>query len=102
MTAAPPPSSPLVFFRLRWRGDVSLQQLFWWDTLAVATFANALIAVLGLMLLTQKVHGGIWLGLHVLLLPYNLFLLIAVWRMAGSAPLIRVGAMVWFVLVTLI
>ena len=83
------------FFRQRWHGQVALHQLFWWDLLAVGTLVNAGFVVFSLILLAQGMAGGYWLTLHALVLPYNLFLVAAVWRHPRAATLQRWLAMAW-------
>lgn len=86
----------LTFLQTRWRGDVSLGRLFWWDTLAVATLANATVAMLAMILLAKEMaDGGLWLLLHLILLPYNLFLVMAVWRHKQSKGSWRIAMLGW-------
>jgi hypothetical protein len=75
MTRAFDASPVLGFVRTRWQGDISLRRLFWWDTLAVATLINAAVAIFAMILLARGMADGAgWFLLHLLLLPYNLFL----------------------------
>lgn len=85
-----------VFFRSRWQGDISLQKLFWWDTLAVATLINAGVALFAIILLAKGMaNNGLWLLLHLILLPYNLFLVMAVWRHEKSEYTLRLVTLGW-------
>lgn len=89
-------SSVLGFVRSRWRGEISLQRLFWWDTLAVATLINAFVAIFAMILLAKGMaDGGSWFLLHLMLLPYNLFLVMAVWRHEQSENTIRLTTLGW-------
>jgi hypothetical protein len=90
-------ASPVVMFvRARWQGDVSLRRLFWWDTLAVATLINTFVAILAMILLAKGMTDGSgWLLLHVILLPYNLFLVVAVWRHNQSENKVRLATLGW-------
>jgi len=88
-------SPAFAFFQRRWRGAVSGQRLFWWDMLSVATLLNATLGMLSLILLTRGLEGSTWLLLHLLLLPYNLFLVAALWRKADVGQPMRLAALVW-------
>jgi hypothetical protein len=93
-------ASPVLgFVRSRWQGDVSLHRLFWWDTLAVATLINACVAMFSMILLARGMaDGSFWFLLHLILLPYNLFLVIAVWRHEKSQDILRLATLVWLAL----
>ncbi len=90
-------ASPVLgFVRARWQGDISLRRLFWWDTLAVATLINAGVAMFAMILLAKGMaDGGGWFLLHLLLLPYNLFLVVAVWRHEQSENTLRLATLGW-------
>jgi hypothetical protein len=92
-------SPVLVFVRSRRHGDVSLHRLFCWDTLAVATLINAVIVMFSMLLLAKGMAGGsAWFLLHLILLPYNLFLVIAVWRHEQSQDILRLATLGWLAL----
>ncbi len=96
MTATFPAAPFLTFLRTRWRGEVALGRLFWWDTLAVATLANAGVAMAAMILLSKGLaDGGLWLLLHLILLPYNLFLVISVWRHGQCRNALRLATLGW-------
>lgn len=88
----------IAFFRQRWNGAISRQRLFWWDILSVATLLNAALGMLSLILLTRGMEGGTWLLLHLLLLPYNLFLVAALWRKDDVGLPMRLGVLCWLAL----
>ena len=90
------------FFSDRWHAKVNLRRLFWFDMLAVATLINlfASFAALMVMALSQESTWG--LVLHFLPLPYNAFLLASIWRFPAAAPALRLGASVWFVVMTVV
>lgn len=83
------------FFQHRWSGAVSRHRLFWWDTLAAATLLNAALGIISLILLTRGLEGGIWLLFHLLLLPYNLFLVAALWRRVDVGLPMRLAVLLW-------
>lgn len=86
---------PARYFRERWAGRISFHQLFWWEMFGVATLVNASVSLFSLILLTQGVSGGIWLVLHMILLPYNLFLVTAIWRHRHASLVSRWVALLW-------
>jgi hypothetical protein len=90
------------FFANRWHPDVDLRGLLWRDVLFVGTLINLVSAFAAMIMLTQNV-AAIW-ALSVLLapVPYNIFLLLSVWRSKGCTPVISLIAGVWFVLMLII
>jgi hypothetical protein len=84
------------YFAARWHGEVPLKPLFWWDMLTVGTLVNALAGLVSLMLLARGLHPGLWVAWHFLLVPYNLFLLLVVWRAARDRGGLRSLALCWF------
>lgn len=83
------------FLGQRWQGRVSFHQLFWWDMFSVGTLVNAFFSLASLILLSQGASGGLWLALHLLVLPYNLFLVASIWRHRQASTLSRASAGVW-------
>lgn len=69
---------------------------------AVASVANLLLGFMSLMALAQRWGDGWGLALHFALLPYNLFLVAAVWRSPYSDQRSRGGARAWLGLALLI
>lgn len=90
------PFAPLNFFLARWHGQVSHRRLFYWDILGVATLINATLALVSLILLAKGWDGSIWLLLHAVLVPYNVFLLASLWRHVRAPALFRVIGTGWF------
>lgn len=86
------------FFSRRWHGAVSLHRLFWWDMVAIATLLNAIVGIVSLIMLTRGLAGGAWLALHLLLLPYNLFLVVAIWRRTDAGHALRLAGLGWLAL----
>lgn len=84
------------YFAARWRGLIPANTLFWWDMMVVGTLINAVAALVSLILLARGVHNGIWGAFYVLLIPYNLFLLLSVWRTARESATIRSLSICWF------
>lgn len=89
------------FLTTRWKGETPLETVFWRDMLVVGTVVNLASTAAALALLV----GGypVWLGLTVELLPipWNTFLLLAVWKAAEreggpSATTANVVGALWF------
>ncbi|MER2534607.1 MAG: hypothetical protein ABTQ31_05520 [Rhizobiaceae bacterium] len=74
------------FFARRWRREVSLGRLLWLDMLLVGSALNVAAAFAGLMALGFKAGLPVALALMHAPLPYNIFLVAAVWRRADRAP----------------
>jgi hypothetical protein len=84
------------FFRARWNAKVGLRLVFWRDILAVGTVANLLFGFLALVLVAQGAPL-LWAAfVHFALLPYNLFLLAAVWRSPERTPATLGASVAWF------
>lgn len=90
------------YFADRWQARVPLRTLFWRDMWAVASVANLFAGFLSLMAVAQRWGDGWALGLHFALLPYNLFLVLAVWRSPFGKPWIRGSAVAWLGLTLLV
>lgn len=85
------------YFGLRWQAQVPWRTFFWRDLVLVGTLANALMGFLALILLSQGADVVWAVAAHFALLPYNLFLVAAVWRWPGVSRPWKWAASVWFV-----
>ena len=90
------------FFRSRWQGRVPLDRLFWRDMLFAGTAINIASSALALVLLGLKLPLWLVLTVHFLPVPYNIFLMIAVWRTAKKsgglkAQLMMLGSALWLI-----
>lgn len=77
------------FLQSRWRGEAPLEAVFWRDMLAVGTALNIASAAAAFALLSADYPGVLAVLLHMLPVPWNLFLILAVWRSAdreGGPP----------------
>lgn len=99
--------SPAGFFASRWAGDARVDVLIWRDMLVVGTTINLVTSFAALMALGFK--APVWLAALIYLspLPYNLFLVLALWRCierqgTKHAGTLRIGSLLWLVVVTLI
>lgn len=74
---------PVAFLRERWAGKVPMSRMFWRDIMLYATVLNVASAMAGLLLFTSDLPAWVGLAVFMLPLPYNIFLVMAVWRKAG-------------------
>jgi hypothetical protein len=70
-------------FTALWRGDVPLWKTFWEYAVVYGFFVNAVATIGSLMLFSadEPLWGMI---VHFLPTPYNVLMLVAVWRAAGK------------------
>lgn len=86
----------------RWHGLVGWRTLFWRDLLLVGTSLNLIMTGSALALLSQDVPLHWVLLTHLLPLPYNLFIVSALWR-APQRPVLVLGLSVcWVILFVLV
>jgi hypothetical protein len=95
------------FFASRWRGQAAIGRLFWTDMALVGTLVNVAAGFAAIMLIGLTLPAWIAVAIFLAPLPYNVFLVMAVWRategMAGNAASgYRTGALIWLALVFLI
>jgi hypothetical protein len=95
------------FFASRWRGEAPLDRLFWRDMVLFGTLLNLATTAAALALLELKFSLPVVLAVHLSPLPYNIFLLAAVWNTADAAgsvkaAIFRGGALLWFLAATII
>ncbi len=84
------------YFSARWNGHRPARRLFWWDLTIVGTLINGVLALVSLILLAKGVDGFVWLAWHLVLIPYNLFLVFSVHRNPESSLIHRGGSIAWF------
>lgn len=95
------------FFARRWRGWASVGTVFWRDMLIIGTGINLVTSFVSLMALGFKTPTWVAMAIFFSPLPYNVFLVIALWRCleiqptryAGTA---RIAALMWLAIVTVI
>ena len=90
------------YFARRWRGEVALGVLFWRDVLVVGTLINLYASFAAMLMVAQGVNGQWAWAVHLAPLPYNLFLLAAVWRSRQRTMASMLVAMLWFVAVVVV
>lgn len=88
--------------RALWRGEAPLGVVFWWHTMVVGTLINVATTLLFVALLSLGAPNALNLAAFLLPIPYNIFLLVAVWnsaeRYAGPplrAHLARLAVSLW-------
>jgi hypothetical protein len=94
------------FFAARWRGEVSLERLFFFDMLLVATAINVAAAFVSIMMFGFKLPAWAAVAAFLAPVPYNIFLVSAIWRATegggSSAAGYRLSALVWLILAVVI
>lgn len=90
------------FIGKRWRGEASLSQLFWRDMLIVGSVINLITGFIALMIAAQG--GWLWVAatVHFASLPYNVFLVLTLWRTPGCSRFMAWTSLVWLGTVTVI
>jgi hypothetical protein len=90
--------------RRLWAGEVPLGRVFWQYAMIGGTALNLMATLLAMALLAADVPGLLALAAFALPIPYNLFVLVAVWRSASAyqgprllADLARVTSLIWAV-----
>ena len=76
--------------------------LFWRDMLLVGSCVNLAAGFVVLMLIAKGVALSLAVAMHFLLLPYNLFLTMAVWRSPEGTRVTKSVAVLWLVFFTLV
>jgi hypothetical protein len=86
------------YFSVRWQATIPFQDLFWRDMILLGTLINLLVTFVGLMLVAQG-HPSSWAVLaHFMVLPYNIFLVLAVFRWPDVQVSYKTAAVVWLVI----
>jgi hypothetical protein len=87
-----------------WAGEVPLARVFWSYAMIGGTALNAAATLLAMALLAADAPALLALAAFALPIPYNLFVLVAVWRSASAyqgprllADLARVASVIWAV-----
>ena len=85
-----------------WRGDVALHETFWRYTIAYGLLINAITSI-GFLVLIASDHAMLaFLAGYAVSLPFNLFIMIALWRSAeryqgdqSTARFMQTAGVVW-------
>lgn len=94
--------------RALWRGEVPLREAFWWHAMAVGTLVNLLATLLFVALNALGTPNGIAVVAFLLPVPYNFFVVVAVWHSADHytgppirAHMARLAVSLWAIAATL-
>ena len=94
---------PTLIARL-WAGNVPLTRVFWQYAMIGGTALNGVATLLAMALLAADAPALLALAAFALPIPYNLFVLVAVWRSASAyqgprllADLARITSVIWAV-----
>lgn len=106
MTTAPgfvvETSKPSGFLGRRWRGEAPLSQLYWRDMMIAGSVINLFTGFIALMIAAQGAYLWVAATVHFATLPYNVFLVLALWRTPGRSTVMTWTSLVWLSAVTLL
>ena len=90
------------FFGRRWHGEVPLRKLYWFDMLIVGSVINLYFGFIALMIAAKG--GALWVAavVHFAVLPYNMFLVLALWRTPGRSNIMAWTSFAWLGAVTML
>ena len=85
-----------------WRGEETLARTFWEYAILYGTLANVIVTIGMFAAIAAKAPEWAIAVLYVLTVPYNVFVVVAVWRSAGRyrgapewAMLARIAVIAW-------
>ena len=90
------------FIGSRWRGETSAAVVYWRDVLAVGSIINLFTGFAALMLAAQGVNLLIAAVVHFAMLPYNVFLVVALWRTPSRTQIMAWTSLIWLGAVTVL
>lgn len=90
------------FIGKRWHGEASLSRLYCRDMLIVGSVINLLTGFVALMIAAQGGNLGVAAIVHFLCLPYNVFLVLALWRTPRCSRFMAWTSLIWLGTVTVI
>lgn len=108
------PAAPLrrgnpvtAFLRTRWRGEIPLRRALWWDMALVGSVVNLAAMLAALLLFARGAPDLLGAVVYFAPLPYNLLLVVSVWRSAERdggprAQGARIPAVAWLALAVLL
>lgn len=92
-----------------WRGDLPLREAIWQYAVFYGLLVNVLTDVLFYALLVNDANEALVALAFAIPIPYNIFVVVAVWRSAGRSPgperwkdMARLGTVIWIVFLTLV
>jgi hypothetical protein len=90
------------FFRSRWRGEAWLSRVYWRDMLVLGSLINLFTGFAALMLAAQGLALWVAAIVHFATLPYNVFLVLVLWRTPGCSQAMRWTSLLWLGVMTMI
>lgn len=95
------------FVAARLAGEVPVGRVFWVDMVAFGTLINVAAGFAAILMLGFKHPAWVAVCVYLAPLPYNIFLVVAVWRAAARlapnpAAAYRLCATLWLAVATLI
>lgn len=95
------------FITRLWRGEHDLHDTFWRYTIVIGLAVNVVTTIAGMALVINDMSFAAALVGYGLSVPYNLFILVALWRSSGAykgpsftARFMRVTGLVWMAFLT--
>ena len=92
-----------------WSGRTPLKRAFWDYAIIYGTLLNLVTTFAALMALTSGAHAAVALAIFLAPLPYNILVVVAVWRSAANyrgpahwAKLARIIVVVWALIATVV
>jgi hypothetical protein len=91
-----------------WRGEVALARAFWEYAIIYGSFANLISTIASFAVIAANGPILLAVALHFTPLPYNVLVVVAVWRSAARHPgdtawamLARIAVVAWAIVATL-
>lgn len=94
-------SGPVAYLQRLWRGELPLGRVFWTDMVIAGSLVNLGMSLVAILLFAAGLPVAVGVTVHFSPLPYNILLLLAVWRSAereasGWSLAAQAGAVAWF------
>lgn len=93
--------------RRLWRGDLPLTEAFWFFAVGYGLLLNLATSMLFMAVLVNDGSLAVLVASFLLPIPYNVLMVVAVWRSAGRyagpkqwAELARVVCVIWMIVLT--
>ena len=103
----PPGNANLNYLKRLWRAEAPLARVFWCDMAVIGTLVNVAAIVLAVLVIALGASTGAGIAIFAAPMPYNIFLVAAVWRRADRETTewawpARIGSLAWLLLAFLI
>jgi hypothetical protein len=83
-----------------WNGEVPLAIAFWRYGILYGTLLNVLTTIATLGLVTIDAPMALWLAVHFLPAPYNLWVVVGVWRARDTEIWAQIAIALWAIFLT--